>query len=330
MTEPSRVDHDQLDVSRLRQVATATLTQLSGCVLGQESAAESLLATYMAGGHALLEGVPGLGKTLLARCFSACLGVPFARVQFTPDLMPADVIGTNIYQGDSGRFKLLRGPIFTHVLMADEINRTPPKTQSALLEAMQERQVTIDGETHPLPPEFFVIATQNPLEFEGVYPLPEAQLDRFQMRIDLQLPSAEAEVEIYRRAVAGDLPGWGPDSGYPEPVMTASDAAGLRQASRATHVSADLLDYLYRLAAAARSSPYVELGISPRGALALLEVSRAGALLAERDFVAPDDFKRFLAPCWAHRMILTAESELEGQTAAKVLETVAATVEVPR
>ncbi len=330
MTEPPRVDNTHLDLSRLRQVAAATLSELGGCVLGQESAAEALLAAYMAGGHALLEGVPGLGKTLLARCFAACLGVPFARVQFTPDLMPADVIGTNIYRGDSGRFKLLRGPIFTHLLMADEIYRTPPKTQSALLEAMQERQVTIDGETHPLPPEFFVIATQNPIEFEGVYPLPEAQLDRFLMRIDLRLPGEEAEVELYRRAVAGDLPGWGPDSGYPQPVMSDADAASLRQASRLTHVSPDLLDYLFRLATAVRDSPYVELGISPRGALALLEVSRAGALLAERDFVAPDDLKRFLVPCWSHRLMLTAESELEGQTAAKILQSVAAAVEVPR
>ncbi len=329
MTDPSSTNNANPELSRLRQVAAATLAELSGCVLGQEEAAESLLAAYMAGGHALLEGVPGLGKTLLARCFSSCLGVPFARVQFTPDLMPADVIGTNIYQGDSGQFKLLRGPIFTHILMADEINRTPPKTQSALLEAMQERQVTIDGETHALPAEFFVIATQNPLEFEGVYPLPEAQLDRFLMRIDLQLPNAEAEVELYRRAVAGDLPGWD-SQGYPQPVMSAEDATALRRASRATHVSPDLLDYLYRLTTAVRESPYVELGISPRGALALLEVSRASALLAERDFVAPDDLKRFLTPCWAHRLMLTAESELEGQTAAKVLDSVASAVEVPR
>jgi MoxR-like ATPase len=313
----------------VRQLIQATVSTLSECVLGQEQATEALLAAYIAGGHALLEGVPGLGKTLLARCFAACLGVPFARIQFTPDLMPADVIGTNVFDPATGSFQLLRGPVFTHILMADEINRTPPKTQSALLEAMQERQVTIDGESYPLPAEFFVIATQNPLEHEGVYPLPEAQLDRFLVRIDLGLPSAEAEVEIYRRAVRGDLVGWGPRDAFPSPVMAPEDAALLRRAARGVHVAPDLLDYLYRLATAVRSSPNVELGISPRGALALLELARAGALLEERDFVAPDDLKRFLVPCWAHRVILTAEFELEGQTPARLLEAVAASVEVP-
>jgi MoxR-like ATPase len=315
--------------ARVQRIIHDTSATLAECVLGQESATESLLAAYIAGGHALLEGVPGLGKTLLARCFAACLGVPFSRIQFTPDLMPADVIGTNVFDQASSSFQLLRGPVFTHVLMADEINRTPPKTQSALLEAMQERQVTIDGETYPLPPEFFVIATQNPLELEGVYPLPEAQLDRFLVRIDLGLPAAAAEIEIYRRAVAGELVGWGPREALPEAVMSAEDAALLRRAARGVHVAPDLLEYLYRLATAVRSSPHVELGISPRGALALLELARAGALLAERDFVAPDDLKRFLVPCWAHRMILTAESELEGETPARLLEGVAASVEVP-
>ncbi len=308
--------------------------QLGACVLGQEAAIEALLAAYLAGGHALIEGVPGIAKTLLARGFAACLGLPMARVQFTPDLMPADLLGTNIYDGVSGSFRLIKGPIFTRLLMADEINRTPPKTQSALLEAMQEGKVTLDGTRHELAAGFFVVATQNPLEFEGVYPLPEAQLDRFLVKIGMGLPEPAAEKEIYRRAVAGQLAGQPSDSGeevaLPEPVTSQDDAGRLRHAAGWVHVADDLLDYLGALAQAVRRSPHVELGPSPRGALALLALGRAGAFLEERDFLLPDDLKRFLVPCWGHRMLLTAEAELEGYTARRILDEVAAGVEVPR
>ncbi len=314
----------EIDLAASAQRLADTLSQV---VLGQRAAVENLLVAYMAGGHVLLEGVPGLGKTLLARAFAACLGVRFSRVQFTPDLMPADVIGTNIYDGASGVFRLVRGPVFTQVLMADEINRTPPKTQAALLEAMQERQVTIDGVSHGLEEGFFVIATQNPIEFEGVYPLPEAQLDRFLMRIEMGLPGREAELDLFRKAVAGELP----EHGAPMPgqVLSPGEALALRLASRRVHVAPDLLDYLSRLAEAVRRSPQVELGVSPRAALALLEASRAAALLEGRDFVIPDDMKRLLVPCWAHRLILTAESELEGHNPRQVLDRIAASVDVP-
>ncbi|MEM1176728.1 MAG: MoxR family ATPase [Acidobacteriota bacterium] len=307
-------------------LATRLLDTLDRHVLGQRDAAEQLLACYLAGGHALLEGVPGIGKTLLARCFSAALGLDFQRVQFTPDLMPSDVVGTNVFDQDSGNFRLVRGPIFTEGLMADEINRTPPKTQAALLEAMQELHVTIDGERHALSPSFFVIATQNPVEFEGTYPLPEAQLDRFLLRIEMALPSRDAEIDLYRQAIA-DRP-WGHDA-MPEAQLTAAEAAALRRASRSVHVADELLDYLYRLVDGARRSPHLDLAVSPRGALALLETARSFALIEGRGYVVPDDVKRGLLPCWGHRLLLGAEAELEGHSSRRVLDELAATVEVP-
>ncbi|HVS03185.1 MAG TPA: MoxR family ATPase [Thermoanaerobaculia bacterium] len=296
---------------------------------GLEPAIDELLVAYMAGGHALLEGVPGIGKTLLARSFAAALGGSFKRLQFTPDLMPADVVGTNVFDPAAGGFHLVPGPVFTEVLMADEVNRTPPKTQAALLEAMQEGQVSIDGTAHQLPPAFFVIATQNPVEYEGTYPLPEAQLDRFLLRIAVAPPPREAELELYRRAVAGTLTGWRAGGEAVTAVVPPAAAAALRRASGGVHVADELLDYLLRLAEAVRASPHVELGVSPRGALSLLEAARALAVLCGRGFVLPDDLKRLLAPCWGHRLLLVAESELEGQRPAAVLAAVAAAVEVP-
>ena len=310
--------------------ASRVTEAVSRTVVGQTAAIETLLASYIAGGHTLIEGVPGIAKTLLARVFASALGLKFSRVQFTPDLMPSDLLGTNVFDEKSAAFRLVRGPIFTEVLMADEINRTPPKTQSALLEAMQEGQATIDGVSHRLGESFFVIATQNPIEFEGTYPLPEAQLDRFGTRIVMRLPDRAAEVEIYRRSVEGTLAGWAPDAPLPAAVVGPAEAAALRRASRFVHVAPELLEYVAALAAAVRGSNRVEIGVSPRGALALIETARAGALTAGRDFVVPDDVKRFLEPCWAHRTLLTAEAELESRTPEQTLAEVAAAVPVPR
>ena len=324
------INPDGMNLESLQSAAGRLVSAVEQSVLGQRLAIEALLAAYVAGGHVLLEGVPGIGKTLLARSFAGSLGLSFARVQFTPDLMPADVLGTNVFDQDSRTFRLVRGPIFTQILMADEINRTPPKTQSALLEAMQEGQVTIDGVTHTLTAEFFVVATQNPIEFEGTYTLPEAQLDRFLARIEMTAPDRAAELEIYRQAAAGVLAGWGRATAPVPVIVDPAQAGALRGASAQIHVAPELLEYLARLTERVRASPHVELPVSPRGALALLEIARAGALISRRDFITPDDFKRFLAFCWGHRVLLTAEAELEGYTPRRVLEEAAASVEVPR
>ncbi|MCP4900707.1 MAG: MoxR family ATPase [bacterium] len=308
--------------------AHTVLDAIDGCLFGERDAAEILMASYMAGGHTLINGVPGVGKTLLAKTFAATLGLDFARVQFTPDLMPADVTGVNIFDTSTGKFRLVRGPIFTQILMADEINRTPPKTQAALLEAMQERQVTIDGESQKLNELFTVIATQNPVEFEGTYPLPEAQLDRFLVRVEMRAPAPDAEVEMLRKAAEGTLVGWSTDQ-LPSPIVDPDVAKALRSASVSIHAESKVLEYLQRLAADVRQSPHVELGISPRGCLALLEMGRAFACLAGRDFLTPDDIKRALRPTWTHRLLLTPESELEGTTVLSVLTAATEKVEVP-
>ncbi|MCG8459497.1 MAG: MoxR family ATPase [Holophagales bacterium] len=332
--DPGAAEPDDVAVAEAAAEAPAVtdltdrlLAVLDHHVLGQRHACEQLVVAFMAGGHALLEGVPGIGKTLLARAFAAALGRDFHRVQFTPDLMPADVVGTNVFEQDSGTFRLVRGPVFTEILMADEINRTPPKTQAALLEAMQEAQVTIDGERHGLDPAFFVVATQNPIELEGTYPLPEAQLDRFLLRISMGLPEPEQEVALYRQAVSGEEFG---HHALPEPVLSAEETRQLRRSSAAVRVSEPLLDYLHRLAQTLRRSPHLDLAVSPRGALALLETARAFALLEGRDYLIPDDLKRGLEPCWGHRLILNAEAELEGQRVHRLLRDLAEAVEVPK
>jgi MoxR-like ATPase len=298
---------------------------LSATVVGQPHVIADLVTAFLARGHVLLEGVPGVAKTLIARSMASALGLQFTRVQFTPDLMPTDILGTNVFHPAENAFRLVRGPVFTEVLVADEINRTPPKTQAALLEAMEERQVTIDGITHPLPPPFFVVATQNPLELEGTYPLPEAQLDRFLMRVRVSYPDSDAEVTMLR--------GFHQREGKPASVERVLDASTLTELqARAARVTCDesVLAYVVKLARETRANPRVRLGASPRSAQAVLAAAKARAALQGADFVTPDEVKAVVPSVLNHRLLLKAEAEVEGVTADDVLRQTLEQVKVPR
>ena len=270
-----------------------------------------------------------MGKTLIARSFAAALGLRFTRVQFTPDLLPADLLGSTIYDMQSGRFEFRPGPIFTNLVMADEINRTPPKTQAALLEAMEERQVTVEGEGRPLPDPFVVVATQNPVEYEGTYPLPEAQLDRFLLKLSMPLPPRDDEVRVLTRHAEGFDPRDLAAAGI-RPVAGLDDLAAGRVAVRTVAIAPEVVGYVVDLARATRESPSLQLGVSPRGATALMSAARAWAWLSGRDYVSPDDVKALARPALRHRVELRPEAELEGVTPDAVLEGVLAAVPVPR
>ena len=301
---------------------------LARVVVGAERTGFGLAVALLAGGHALIEGVPGTAKTLTVRVLARLLGVGYGRIQFTPDLMPSDVVGTTVFDQRSATFSLRRGPIFSNILLADEINRTPPKTQAALLEAMEERHVTIDGTTYPLPPPFMVCATQNPIEFEGTYPLPEAQLDRFLVRVHTGYPSPADERALIARAVAGfdarDL-----DAAGIAAVVTAEELLAAQRAVRAIHLAESLQGYLYEIVAATRTSPDVALGASPRAALALVVAAQAAAYLDGRAFATPDDVKDVAPMVLPHRIIVRPEAELDGMSAEDVVTRVLASVAAP-
>ncbi|GAA3801953.1 hypothetical protein CSO01_00110 [Cellulomonas soli] len=313
----------------LRDALGAVRTEVAKAVVGQDAAVSGLVIALLCRGHVLLEGVPGVAKTLLVRALSAALDLRTTRVQFTPDLMPGDVTGSLVYDARTAEFSFREGPVFTNLLLADEINRTPPKTQASLLEAMEERQVSVDGTPRPLPDPFLVIATQNPVEYEGTYPLPEAQLDRFLLKLTLPLPAREEEVEVLARHASGfdprDLRGAGV-----RPVAGIELLARARAEVAQVQVSREVLGYAVDVCRATRESPSLSLGVSPRGATALLATARAWAWLSGRGYVTPDDVKALAHPTLRHRVQLRAEAELEGVTTESVLDTVLASVPVPR
>ena len=302
--------------------------ELAKVIVGQGELVDGALIALLCGGHALIEGVPGLGKTLTVKIWARALSVAFQRVQCTSDLMPADLLGTNVLNLSSGTFSLHRGPMFTDLLLVDEINRMPPRTQAALLESMEERQVTIDGERHALSGLFTVLATQNPIEFEGTYPLPEAQLDRFLLKIRIGYPSIEEEIGILERH-----DGQGQLAGGEQVEIASIDVETLQQARRELHglrLEPTLLRYITEIVRRTRTWPSVSLGASPRAAISLMLVAKALAALADRDYVIPDDVKAAALPALRHRIVLRPEAELEGLDTDRVLTDVLAAVEVPK
>ncbi|MEV4663370.1 MoxR family ATPase [Micromonospora echinofusca] len=304
-------------------------TEVAKAVVGQDAVVTGLVIALLCRGHVLLEGVPGVAKTLLIRTVATALDLGSKRVQFTPDLMPGDVTGSLIFDPHTAAFTFREGPVFTNLLLADEINRTPPKTQSALLEVMEERQVSVEGDRRPLPDPFIVAATQNPIEYEGTYPLPEAQLDRFLLKLTVPLPNRDEELGVLRAHHAGFDPRDLAAAGV-RPVADAADLAAARAAVGRVHVAEPLFGYIVDLCRATRNTPALELGASPRGATALLNTAKAWAWLAGRDHVVPDDVKAVARPTLRHRLRLRPEVELEGVGVDAVLDTVLATVPTPR
>jgi MoxR-like ATPase len=323
--EPVAID------DRARSAILAVRDEVAKVVVGQDGTLSGIIAALLSRGHVLLEGVPGVAKTLIVKTLAAAFDLEFKRVQFTPDLMPSDVTGQLVLGpgADGGAFHFRPGPVFTNVLLADEVNRTPPKTQAALLEAMEERQVTVEGAAHPLPEPFVVIATQNPIEYEGTYPLPEAQLDRFLFKLSVAYPSAEQEQEVLARHDRGLDPHDAAAAGV-RPVASAADLAAARRQIQALRVDPAVIAYIVAIARATRAAPSVSLGVSPRGSAMVLHAAKSWAWLSGRAFVTPDEVKAVVKPCLRHRIEIRPELELEGTTVDGVLDGVLASVPVPR
>ncbi|WP_198519193.1 AAA family ATPase [Novosphingobium kunmingense] len=310
-------------------LAEAIRAEVGKAVVGQGEVIDALIVALFAQGHVLLEGPPGTAKTFLAQCFATALGLDFGRIQFTPDLMPGDILGSNLFNFQTSQFTLTRGPIFCELLLADEINRTPPKTQAALLEAMQERRVTLDGTAHPLPANFLVVATQNPIESQGVYPLPEAQLDRFLFKVLVPYPSPEEEARIVTRFGQRAGPQRPADLGLAA-VADAGSIAAAAHAVKTVTLSDTVTDYVVRLVRATRDSADLGSGASPRAAVLLANAARARAALDGRDFVLPDDVKALAAPVLRHRLLLSPAAEIEGKQIETLVADLVAATEAPR
>ena len=328
MTEPQPLPAPITGDALATRVA-AVRDEVSKAFIGQADVLDQILVALLAGGHVLVEGVPGLGKTLLVRALAQALGCSFARVQFTPDLMPSDVSGHAVYDPKTESFVVRRGPVFTHLLLADEINRAPAKTQSALLEVMQEQQVTIEGSSFALPPPFMALATQNPVEQEGTYPLPEAQLDRFLLKVLIGYPSQADEARMVAEVSAGRTAA-GFELSQVAQVLSADDIVAMQLGTAQVTLDDAVVQYAVRIAAATRKWPGIALGAGPRGSLALVRAARAQAVLMGRDFVTPDDIRDIAKPALRHRIALAPELQIEGQDPDQVLHALLAKVEAPR
>src|SRR5216110_923617 len=320
----------QTNTERLKEVLTQAREETAKVIIGQPEVVDKCLIAIFTGQHALIEGVPGVAKTLLVRTLSRVLGCEFARIQFTPDLMPADITGTNVFNLQRNEFTLIKGPIFTSFLLADEINRAPAKTQSALLQAMQERVVTIDRDTHLLPPNFTVFATQNPIEYEGTYPLPEAQKDRFMLKVTMRAPDRADELALAQRTMTKDAPETLLANGAVKPVISSSDLQELREQLTLVVMRDELIAYLVDIVRATRQHQSVLVGAGPRATQSLMMASRAYAAISGRDFVTPDDIKAMAVPVLEHRLILRPEFEIEGLAVGEVIQQILQQVTVPR
>ena len=314
-----------MEISEVSKLSKEVLKEVSTAIVGKKNVSRRVMVSILANGHILFEDFPGLAKTLMANSFAGALGCQFRRVQFTPDLLPADVTGSFVYNRKEGEFILRKGPVFTNILLADEINRAPPKTQSALLEAMQERQTTLEGETHPLPDPFIVMATQNPIEYEGTYPLPEAQVDRFLIRISMGYPEGDEEKEILIRRMNRKK-----DVVDIKPVINPQKLREMQKAVENIYLDDAILDYITSIVKGTREHNQVDVGASPRGSLALMKLSRARAALEGRDYVLPDDVKYIAIPALSHRIILKPESWVRGVKPTSVVKKVVQQTPVPK
>lgn len=315
------------EVGFLQEAVTQVKAEIGKVIVGQEEMIELLIAAILADGHVLIEGVPGVAKTLTAKLIARCIDVPFSRIQFTPDLMPSDVIGTSVFNPQTGSFSFKRGPVFSNVVLIDEINRSPAKTQAALFEVMEEKQITYDGITYPMQAPFLVLATQNPVEQEGTYRLPEAQLDRFLFKVEVKYPTLDEEITILQFSHAGKT------THYPEeiqPVLTAEQIKQYRQIAESLHIEEKVLRYIAELTYETRNNKALFLGASPRASVAVLKASKAIAVMNGREFVTPDDVKKVLPSVLRHRIILTPEKEMEGSTPDEIIEMIVKKIEVPR
>ncbi len=315
-------DREELNVEPIREIAQEVLSEVSRVIVGYGDILQQLFIALLVNGHVLLEGVPGLGKTVMAKTFAKTLGISFRRIQFTPDLLPSDITGTKIFDQNEGAFVLQKGPLFANIVLADEINRSAPKTQSALLEAMAERQITFEGETLLLEKPFMVVATENPVEMEGTYPLPEAQLDRFLMKLWLEYPEKEEEVEIMRRQISGDSPSV-------EAITSGDELLAAQKLMNMVYIDDRILKYIRDITLKTRNHPQIALGCGPRASLVLMKCSKARAAILGRVYVTPDDVRSLVVPAMNHRILLKPEAELEGLDVKTVIKNIIEDIPIP-